>query len=83
MSFGHPHTRFMPSPNDRSPNDPAVLVESKHIRAFVEYTEQFTGVKIVKDTPLNAYIAEAKKSGWHNIQILGKSVLLTAEFAPG
>lgn len=72
----HPHANFIPDPKDRTPNDPAVLVESKYVRAYVRQNSID-----VKDTEINAYINEARKCGWkeHYIQILGSSVLLKAD----
>ena len=79
MSFGHPNTRFMPNPRDRSVNDPAVLVESKHIRAYIDYRRQFTGVSTDADVVLETYVNEARREGWNDVKILGASVLLTAD----
>lgn len=77
MSFGHPNTRFMPNPRDRSVNDPAVLVESKHIRAYIDYRRQFIAAR-PDAAVLETYVTEARKEGWNDIKILGASVLLTA-----
>lgn len=71
----HPNARAIPDPNDRTPNDPAVLIESKHVRHYVD----LYGIEI-HDTYANAYIGQALKHGWANsdIEVIGKSVLLKA-----
>ena len=80
MSFGHPNTASIPSPQDRTPNDPAVLVESKHIKAYLRSQSQiFSG----NADAVAIYTAAARKTGWEDVKVLGASVLLTADVKLG
>lgn len=73
--YAHPHVVQIPDPNDRTPNDPAVLVDSKHVKAFARH--QFSSVELESSSEQELYCDAARKKGWEATAI-GASVLLRA-----
>lgn len=72
---GHPHATDIPDPNDRTPNDPAVLVSSKHVKAYQRHQDQLRLVDPAQQA--HEYAVSARALGW-KATILGTSVLLEA-----
>ncbi len=73
----HPHALDIPDPADRTPNDPGVLIESKHIRAFFELRERDLAEESNADGRYDYYARAAKLRFW-NVLRVGNGALLTS-----
>jgi hypothetical protein len=75
----HPHALAIPDPNDRTPNDPAVLVESKHIRQYYFNVLENDNVTLAdQHKALERYAVDAQRVGW-DVRFYGNSLLLHAQ----
>ena len=69
----------LPDPNDRSPNQPVVLVSpSEVLEAFFKYTKK--DVSIVTEEVKGWYISATKMIGWSDAYFTGCQCILTRHF---
>lgn len=71
----HPHAQSIPDVNDRTPNDPAVLIESKHVQGYYLNANGGSADPTNRRDALLLYRREAELAGW-DVQVLGNSLLL-------
>ena len=66
--------KFTPDPNDRSPNNPAILLSSKKIMDLHEEYEIVCGVKSAFSR--EDFEERAKREGWGRVEWIGNQCLL-------
>lgn len=72
-----PRPFTMPDPNDRSKNDPAVLVDSAKILGH--FNQEHRGgekATYVSETVRRWYTDKAKESGWSSVEFVGNQAML-------
>ena len=74
--------RVFPDPNDRSVNNPSIIVDSVDV---LGYYNQQTGddKERVVDSVKDWYKDEAKKQGWASAEFHGNQCVLTADIKRG
>ena len=72
---GRPHE--MPDPDDRSVNDPHVIVEGKAVVGYYRQTDP--KAKVVSQTVRDGYEAAAKAAGWKEVTWVGDAAVLRAD----
>jgi hypothetical protein len=75
----HPLAIRIPDPQDRTVNDPGVLVESRYVKAFYENIEGFDP-KVSNLDRFNYYARYAQAEGW-DVQRIGNGALLQVDVA--
>ena len=71
----------IPDPRDRTPNQPAVLLQPDDIRnigSMAEIVEPLTKEPQRWQAYINHVIKEAQAAGWGDVTLCGKQVLLIA-----
>ncbi len=75
----HPLATAIPDPRDRTVNDPAVLVDSKYVRAFYDiYGEHPAAGRASQEAITRCYQQLAEDRGW-KVTRIGNSMLLQVE----
>lgn len=69
--------RVLPDPDDRSVNNPSIIVESVEVLGY--YNQQTgDGKERVVDSVKDWYKQEATKQGWNSAEFHGNQCVLTA-----
>lgn len=68
----------LPDPNERSKNDPAVLVNSSKILGYYNQEHKDSGEKAsyVSETVRNWYEEQAIAEGWSEVTFIGNQAML-------
>ncbi|MCY4152046.1 MAG: hypothetical protein OXE94_07405 [Aestuariivita sp.] len=75
-----PRKNELPDPNNRSPNEPSVIVTPKTIIDVVNSgRDSADKVKNVTQPVIKEFIKEAKRAGWDNVQPHGNQCVLINE----
>lgn len=73
---------LLPSPEDRTVNDPAVLVPSENVLAIYNANQGFKNKEAQNHITeaVRRHVAElAEKAGWSNVRFYGNSLFLEAK----
>lgn len=76
-----PRPFTMPDPNDRSKNDPAVLVDSSKILGhFNQEHQRNEKATYVSESVRTWYEEKALEKGWSSVEFIGNQAMLKMNF---
>ncbi|MGL4766663.1 MAG: hypothetical protein ACRCV6_01045 [Formosimonas sp.] len=73
-----PRRRSFPSPDDRSVNQPSIIIESSDVLGYYIQETQDDKERVVESVK-SWYVKKAKELGWNSAEFHGNQCILTAK----